>query len=379
MPKRIRIMHIVEALGVGGGIENGLANLIQQMDPSRFEHIACAVFRLGPQLERYRSDHVQVVCLEQKARRFAIQVRPLARIIREQKPDIVHSRNWGTLDAIIAARLVRTCSIIHSEHGVEMNPSAEPSRRSWLRRIGFELADRVFSVSYQLRDALAKRTGFSERKIEVIHNGVESKRFRQDPSARSRFRQELGIADDDFCIGCVGRLNRIKDYPTTLRAVEVFSKACVSWRLLIAGSGPELVGLKEFVSANPGLHRRVHFLGTTERVPEFLNAIDTYVLSSLWEGISNSLLEAMAIGLPVIASDTGGTPEVIVDGESGLSFPVGDFQRLADRLLMLYRQPDVRDRLGKHAQERIRRDFSLDAMVRSYEHMYDAVATNRAA
>jgi glycosyltransferase involved in cell wall biosynthesis len=103
------------------------------------------------------------------------------------------------------------------------------------------------------------------------------------------------------------------------------------------------------------------------------------VLSSLWEGISNSLLEAMAIGLPVIASDTGGTPEVIVDGESGLSFPVGDFQRLADRLLMLYRQPDVRDRLGKNAQVRIHRDFSLDAMVRSYEHMYDALATNRAA
>jgi sugar transferase (PEP-CTERM/EpsH1 system associated) len=370
---RIRVMHVVEALGVGGGIENGLANLIDRMDPARFEHIVCAVFRLGPQLDRYTPDKVRVVCLNQKARRLAIQVGPLAKAIRELRPEIVHSRNWGTLEAVMAGRLVRHCSVVHSEHGVETDPSAEPPRRNWLRRAAFEMADRVFSVSYQLRDLLARRTGFSEGKIQVIHNGVDLARFQPDSATRQRFRNERGIAADAFCIGCVGRLNRIKDYPTMLKAMELAGNECAALHLLIAGSGPERAGLEELLAANPGIRGRVHFLGTTDRIPEFLSAIDAYVLPSLWEGISNSLLEAMAAGLPVIATDTGGNPEVVVDGESGLLFPVGDVSRLADRLLLLLHQPALCKQIGEAALERIRRHFSLDAMVQSYEKLYSAL------
>jgi sugar transferase (PEP-CTERM/EpsH1 system associated) len=373
MSPPIRVLHVVEALGVGGGIEHGIANLIERMDPRGFEHTMCAVFRLGPHMERYPADRVRVVCLKQEGRKLPIQVTPLAKLIRELAPDIVHSRNWCTLEAVIAARWVGSRAGMHSEHGGETNPSAEPSRRRWLRRVGFELAHRVFSVSYQLRETLSRSTGFRESRIDVIHNGVDLDRFRPAPASRLRFRQELGIPEDAFCIGCLGRLNRIKDYPTMLRAAERIAESSDSWRLLIAGGGPELAALTEFVTARPALQGRIHFLGATQtqRVPDFLNAIDAYVLPSVWEGISNSLLEAMAAGLPVIASETGGNPEVIVDGESGFLFPVGDWQRLAELLNVIQRQQHLREGLASQALRRVAIEFSLSTMVRKYEQMYE--------
>src|ERR1017187_1394193 len=165
----IRIMRVVESLGVGGGVETGIASLMERMDRNRFEHILCPVFRLGPWVDRFRV--VQVVPLEQKTRKLAVQVGPLARVIRGIKLDIVHSRNWGALEAVIAGRWGRSCRVIHSEHGVEADPAAEPRRRNWFRRVAFEMADRVFSVSYQLRDTLARCTGHLSV-IEVDQQGI---------------------------------------------------------------------------------------------------------------------------------------------------------------------------------------------------------------
>jgi sugar transferase (PEP-CTERM/EpsH1 system associated) len=368
----IRVLHVVEALGVGGGVENGIANLIAHLDATRFEHILCAVFHLGPQVERYPAERVRLVCLGQRQRRLSIQVGPLARLIRELRPSIVHSRNWGALEAVFAARLARVPAI-HSEHGVEMDPAAEPRRRAWLRRAAFSMAQGVFAVSDQLRGMLTARTGFPADQIGVIRNGVDTARFRPDASARARFRAGLGIGEDEFCIGCVGRLNRIKDYPTLLRAAALFAASGAPWRVLIAGSGAEEQPLRQMAAGIPALAGRVSFLGTSNRIPDFLNAVDAYVLPSLCEGISNSLLEAMATGLPVIASETGGNPEVVA-AESGLLFPVGDAAALARHLELLYASPELRRRLAREALRRVAEHFSLDAMTEKYDELYCRLA-----
>jgi len=375
----IRIMHVVEALGVGGGVENGIANVIAQMDPRKFNHVLCAVFDLGTQIDRSRLGHVEVMSLAQKRGRGTTQMAPLAEMIRRVKPDIVHSRNWGAIETVFAGRWVRSCRVIHSEHGVEMNPDAEPRRRGWLRRGAFEMAHHVFSVSFQLREMLAERTGFPLRKMGVIHNGVDSHRFRPDPVKRRQLRSELGLRDQEFCIGCVGRLNQIKDYPTLLRAAELFGESCPSWSLLIVGDGAERNALEEFVAATAGLRGHVRFLGQRSDIPEFLNAIDAYALPSLCEGISNSLLEAMATGLPAVASKVGGNPEVVVDRETGLLFPIGNHRELADRLVLLYQDFEYRARLARAAVQRVKEQFSLEYMVRQYEEMYAAIASGRTA
>jgi glycosyltransferase involved in cell wall biosynthesis len=141
------------------------------------------------------------------------------------------------------------------------------------------------------------------------------------------------------------------------------------------GEGPERPNLEAFVTAHPEWREQVSFLGSSNRVPELLNAMDVYVLPSIAEGISNSLLEAMAAGLPVVATATGGNPEVIVDGESGLLFPVGDCGKLTEHLLLLDGRRDMRQQLAQQAVRRIRQAFSIDSMIQEYEQLYESLAT----
>jgi len=372
---RIRVMHVVDSLGQGG-LENGLANVIVGSDPDCFEHIVLALRRLGPTADRLLNHGVQVECLERSPRRSRFQAFSLTRAIRSFRPDIVHSRNWGAIEGVVAGRGAGFCSVIHSEHGIETAVTAkEPWRRVAFRRLTFELADRVLSVSGQLRDLHARRTGFPARKITVIHNGVDSGRFVPDPGVRARVRSELGLGDRDFCIGCVGNLLPVKDHLTLLRAASLMAETKESFRLLMLGVGPELPKLRGFLDNNAELREKVCFLGSCMRVPEMLNAMDAYVLCSVSEGMSNSLLEAMATGLAVAVTETGGNPEAVIDNDSGLLFPVGDSEKLAELLLLLRARKDLREALGQRALARVREHFSLQAMVRNYERIYEGVAT----
>jgi glycosyltransferase involved in cell wall biosynthesis len=210
--------------------------------------------------------------------------------------------------------------------------------------------------------------------MTVIHNGVDTRRFSPDSHARDRVRAELGIGPSDFCIGCVGNLLPVKDHLTVLRALPDFDAAGRSWRLLLIGEGSERGKLEAHIEAHGQLKGRVCLMGSSSRVPEMLNALDVYILPSLAEGISNSLLEAMATGVPVIATATGGNPEVILDGKSGLLFPVSDCGKLAQRLKLLASDSGIRERLSQEAMRRIREYFSLDSMIHKYEHLYERLA-----
>ena len=145
------------------------------------------------------------------------------------------------------------------------------------------------------------------------------------------------------------------------------------------GDGSELPSLEEFVRQSPVLSGRVNFLGLRQRVPEILNAMDVFVLPSISEGISNTLLEAMATGLPVVASAAGGNPEVVVEGESGFLFSVGDHRQLAEKILLLWKQSSFRRRLGEQALQRVKDQFSPELMVQQYERLYSSLAQARAA
>lgn len=369
----IRILHIVDTMLGMGGMEKGVVNLIRRMDPDRFEHVVCVLRSLGSLADSIPSDRGRVVCLGETGSGMRFQALILARQIEAAKPDIVHSRNWGTIEAVFAGRFVGSCAVVHSEHGMESCAPVEPRRRRWLRRLAFQLADRVVTVSGDLRDHHARRTGFPARKISVIHNGVDTDLFRRRPEVRLNTRERYGLAPDEFCIGSVGRLEPIKDMPTLLRAAAELPVS-LKWRVLIAGDGGELPGLQGFLRDRPEVRNRIVFLGEILDVPEFLNCLDVYVLPSLYEGISNSLLEAMSSGLAVVASNVGGNTEVVLDGESGLLFPVGQSAALAERLLTLHRQVELRLGLGCRATRRVQDSFSLESMVRNYEGMYTAVA-----
>jgi sugar transferase (PEP-CTERM/EpsH1 system associated) len=366
----VRVMHVVNNLGKGG-LENGLVNLIGRLDPARFEHIVCTVRGLGPNADRLPADRTRIVNLGERGANSRVQTPSLMRVMRQFRPDIVHSRNWGAIEAVIAGRLAGRCAVVHSEHGFEAEASAkEPVRRVYMRRMAFELAHRVLTVSFQLRDQHAARTGFPASRMTVIHNGVDGVRFCPDAAIRTRVRRDLGLADSEFCIGCVANLLPVKDHMTLLTGVASMAAGVADWRLLLVGEGPERTKLEALVSAEPALTGRVSFLGSSNRVPDLLRAMDVFVLPSVAEGICNSLLEAMSSGVPVIATAVGGNPEVVIDGASGLLFSSGDARGLADRLTRLRRDDRLRTELARGGVERVRDQFSMGAMARAYEQLY---------
>jgi glycosyltransferase involved in cell wall biosynthesis len=240
----------------------------------------------------------------------------------------------------------------------------------------YQLADRVFCVSHQLRELYAKRTGFPKTGMTVIHNGVDTTRFHFDVEARARMRHRFGVPPEAFCIGAIGRLEPVKDLATLLRAAEALA-ANGECRLIVAGDGSQLPDLRHFVESRRQLRDMVCFAGEASDVPAVLNSLDVYVLPSLAEGISNSLLEAMATGLPVIASNVGGNPEVVVDGEAGMLFPVGNASRLTDCLERLRNDGDLRRRLGSGATSRVKTHFSMQEMVRRYDELYSGLGLTR--
>ena len=375
----IRVMHVVDSLE-SGGLENGVVNLVQKMDPERFEHVVCAVRNLGASAVRLPTDRVELVCLHKTTSGFSLQMGTLARVVNRVQPHILHSRNWGAIEAIIAGRLAGSCALVHSEHGVEtVGQQAEPIRRNWFRRIAFSLADRVFAVSRQLRDFRAQQTRFPVDRIAVIHNGVDAQRFRPSPEARSLARSRFGLQHNHYCIGIVGRLEPVKDVWTLLHAATKLPHSVRPWRILIAGDGTERAVLERFVNNCSQLRNQVQFLGELSDVPALLNALDVYVLPSLFEGISNSLLEAMANGLPVVASNTGGNPEVVIDRQSGMLFPVGDSARLAICLEALRHDRELRTMLGHHSLHRVKEHFSLDSMAGHYDSLYSGLVRPRQA
>jgi glycosyltransferase involved in cell wall biosynthesis len=209
--------------------------------------------------------------------------------------------------------------------------------------------------------------------MTVIHNGVDTARFAPSAAVRARVRKELGVAEDEFCIGCVASLSPVKDHLTLLAAVKELAETCNSWRVLLVGEGPERPRLESYINSNPGWKSRIQFLGLSHRVDELLQSMDMFVLPSVSEGISNAVLEAMAVGLPVAVTATGGNPEVVVDGESGLMFPVGGVRQLAEMLKGLQAQGERRAELGRGAVRRVQDSFSLDTMVRNYDDLYTGV------
>jgi len=341
------------------------------MDPQRFEHVVLTIRALGENAARLHRERVRVICLEKQEKGLPVQTHLLARQIREIQPHVVHSRNWGTIEAVVAAWWVRSAAIVHSEHGLESDVNiTEPWRRRRFRRLAYTLADRVIAVSHQLKDFHTKRTGFPAHRVSVIHNGVDGRRYYPDAETRASVRRELGVRPGQFCIGSVGNLSPVKDHMTLLRAVESLPG---DWRLFIVGKGPQLSNLQAFKDSRPTWKDRVSFLGGSDRVTQLLNALDVYVLPSISEGIANSLLEAMATGLPVVATASGGNPEVVVDGVSGTLFPVGDSACLSDQLSALRASEELRLALGRRALQRVRESFSIESMVRSYGEMYEGL------
>ena len=378
---KIKILHILHSLQVGG-LENGVVNLINNLDPERFEHVICCIHASGPMAERIVRP-VRIVELGKGGGSDYLLPFKLARIIAGARAHIIHTRNWGTFDGIIGARLAGVKRVIHGEHGRDAaDPSGANIRRNMARRMFHPFVRKFVAVSTELKDWLVA-VGIPAEKVARIINGVDTERFYPVPAGgKGALKAALGFRPDGFLVGSVGRLDPVKSQATLLRAFAAFSGSCGAAGaggrggaadLAIIGTGPEEQFLRQLAD-ECGIGDRVAFLGERRDIPELMRAMDVFVLPSVAEGISNTILEAMASGLPVLASRVGGNGELVQEGETGLLFGPGEEGSLAASLREYLGNRDVVVLHGSRGRERAVQQFSLQRMVKDYESLYLSVA-----
>ncbi|HEY7406223.1 MAG TPA: glycosyltransferase [Candidatus Angelobacter sp.] len=365
--RRAHIIHVLHRMGAGG-TELALRKVVAGLDAERFEHTICTV---APVPASELTTDVRFVSLERSGKKTGSLVGDLTRLFLREKPDIVHSRNWGAIEAIVAGKLARVPRLIHSEHGRDINTmNGDPWRRRVFRRFCYSLTDEVFAVSRELREHYAKQVGLAPARISVIPNGVDLDRFRPDPATRSRLRAKLGAAEQEIVLGTVGRLDPVKDHATLLAAAEQVIAAGMPVRVVIVGDGPGKEQLQAAIEKSSSLHACVTLAGESSKPEEWLNSFDVFVLPSLSEGMSNTVLEAMATELPCVVTSVGANPDLVESDKTGFLLEPRDFRTLARHVLQLGSDRDLRSAFGKRARQKVECDFSLQRMLENYSRLY---------
>ncbi len=305
-------------------------------------------------------------------------VADLSRFFLRVKPDIVHSRNWGAIEAVLAGKLTRVPRVIHSEHGRDIHTmNGDPWRRRVFRRICYSLANEVFAVSRELREHYARQLGLAPARIDVIPNGVDAGRFRPDASTRRRLRLQIGAADQEIILGTVGRLDPVKDHATLLLAAEQVIAAGAPLRVVIVGDGPGKEQLQATIETSSSLRGRVVLAGESSKPEDWLNSFDVFALPSLSEGMSNTILEAMATELPSVVTSVGANPDLVEESKTGFLIRPRDVRGLADRILQLAGDRELRRKLGQRARQKVESEFSLQRMLENYSRLYTIRTTQR--
>jgi sugar transferase (PEP-CTERM/EpsH1 system associated) len=355
-------MHISYRFGVGG-TEVGIAKLANGLDPRLVESSICSCVPADTLKARLR-DGIRLFELNRRRGNDPFVVADLYRLFRRERPHVVHTHAWGTLlEGMVAARMAGVPYVVHGEHGTL---NTRP-RNAWVQRWLWSHADRVLSVSTRLAERMAHEIAFPLERITVIRNGLDLDRF-QPEADKAAAKRALGFAPDRLLIGTVGRTVPVKDHPTFLRALARVRDAGIPLSAVIAGSGSSFQDTLRLAESLDLVD--VQLLGSRDDVHVLLRAFDIFVLSSTSEGLSNTIQEAMATGLPVVATNVGGADELVVDGQTGLLTPAGDDRAMADALVALARDEARREAFGHRGAERAREHFGIARMVRDYQDMY---------
>lgn len=373
----VRVLHVISRFAMGG-MERVVLQLTQNLNGDTFEHRITALRGADASMDLSLAPGGNLVMDGEHDSGFDFLVFRLARAMRAFRPHIVHSRNWGAIESIPAARLAGVAIAVHTEHGYELDMlKGLPLRRRAFRRFVYGMADAVTAVTNDLRDFHARQACVSADSIRVIPDGIDTDRFCPRPNDRLKLRARFRLPESRFIVGTVGRVVPIKDHNTMLRAVQILALRGVDAHAVVVGSGSELDRLRRFAENSPALADRATFIGSSGEIPELLNAMDAFTLPSISEGMCNSLLEAMSVGLPVIATRVGGNPEVVEEGVTGWLFEPGDAQALASLLEPLVAVPARGCSVGLAARRRAIERFSLKCMLRNYTDLYIELARRR--
>lgn len=375
----IKVMHIITTLGPAGA-ENMLCRMVSAMDGARFENEIVSLTGILDLAHRMQAIGVRVRTLNMKTGvPNPLLVMRLARWIRESKPDVIHTWMYhANLVGSLAARLAGNVPVVWAVHNSALDPRIDSRRTIFVNRACAWMSQKsparvVFCSEASL--GIHKDLGYAAEKLEVIPNGFDLHLVKPDASARASVRQELNLPPDALLIGMAARFHPLKDHDNFIQAAGRLHKAMPNVHFLLCGLDItwENGQLVDWIDA-AGLRDRCHLMGVRNDVPRLFAAVDIGTIASRSEAFPVAIGEAMACGTPCVVTDVGDAAMIV--GETGIVVPPRNPAALAGAWLKLMQAgPEVRQRLGKAARERVQRHFALPAVVDRYQSIYTQLAS----
>ncbi|MFC1603306.1 TIGR03088 family PEP-CTERM/XrtA system glycosyltransferase [Pseudomonadota bacterium] len=370
--------HVIHRLDFGG-LENGLVNLINRIPQSQYRHAIICMTDYSEFSKRITNPAVTLHALHKVDGKGLDVYLRLWRLLRQLKPDIVHTRNLSALEAGVVAWFAGVPGRVHGEHGRDSYDIDGTNKKYLLlRRLCQPFIQCYIPLSKDLEGWLKTRVKIPENKMRQIYNGVDSGRFCAHEQGQRRSLPDRAQADGkELIIGTVGRVQEVKDQLTLVKAVADLVACNKEYRkklkLVIVGDGP-MMGELESLVQEKNVADITWLSGARNDIPELLQAMDLFVLPSKAEGVSNTILEAMATSLPVVATAVGGNSELVVDGKTGSLVPPQDSKAMAAAIRAYIQEPEKLQCRGQAGRLRVEQQFSIEAMVNAYMAVYDEVS-----
>jgi sugar transferase (PEP-CTERM/EpsH1 system associated) len=374
-PPRL-VVHLVNQLDLGG-MENGLINLITHMPPERYRHAIVCLKDHSDYHAHIRDRGVEIISLHKRDGSDLGHYLRMFRALRALQPDLVHTRNLPGLKGQLIAALAGVKLRVHGEHGRDLSDlHGTRLKYQLLRRVLRPLIGHFIAVSAELERWLIEHVGAAPARVSQISNGVDSVQFHPRLGPPAAVGPAGFMHDNAFVLGSVGRMDEVKNHVTL---VEAFLRLIASphpahqrLRLIIVGDGP-MRGECQAMLNRAGAGHRAWLPGERADIAQLLRAMDLFVLPSLAEGSSNTILEAMATGLPVVATNVGGNTELVHPGFTGILVPPLSPDLMAAAIADYCRIPEMGVRHGARARSQVIARHSLPAMARSYLAVYDSL------
>jgi glycosyltransferase involved in cell wall biosynthesis len=364
-PAASAVMQVALSLSPGG--TERLVIEISRRLAQRRPVVVCCLDEPGTWADELTRAGIEVLALSRRPGfRPSLSVR-LARLARARGIGVLHCHHYSPfVYGGLAALLARGLRVVYTKHG-RLSDAPPTRKRLWVNPWLDRLPATVCAVSEDLKRHMMA-SGFSGQRIRVVYNGIESGTTPTDGDRR-RARAALGMEPSSFVVGTIARLDPVKDLMTLINGFETLAAGHDAARLVIVGDGPERPALEARARAT-GLGARIHFAGHRDDARALLAGFDLFVNCSTTEGVSLTILEAMAAAVPVVATRVGGTPEVVIDGCTGILAPARDARALAGAMSTLAAAAGRRSALGAAGRARVEQHFTLDRMVGDYERLY---------
>ena len=372
MNERITVLFPVTDLA-SDGAQRQLLELVKGLDKNCFRPVVLTLKPGGPMEREFREvPHVEVLSLDRRGKYDLLGVFKVWGILRRMKADVVQPfLTPATFFGLLPALLSRMPVKIVTERAGPGARNARLGYRFYLKAEDFltRFADWSVANSQAGREYLIQR-GINPARISVIYNGINLSRLTADKEGVQKVRRRLDVPPDGKVVGMMARLFPVKNHAMFLQAAALINQVIPDTRFALVGDGP-LRSQLEDMNKELGLASKVTLFGEQRDVGTYLSAFDIAVQTSDTEGCSNSLLEAMALGKPVVATDVGGNREVVRHGETGILVPRGNPEALAEAIIALLQNPDMALTMGQGGRERVGIQFSLEKMVHEYQTLYE--------